>query len=94
MVILNSYLGYPDDFLANNHRKANRLGLLDLTPQERAKLVQEEDDVSPVIKENVMETRIIKTRTDVPQPLPRPAGAAATSCKRRTSATAAPTSKT
>jgi hypothetical protein len=38
MQILNYYLSFPDDELANNHRNANRLGLLDLTADERVKL--------------------------------------------------------
>ena len=38
MHILNSYLSYPDDELANAHRSANKLGLLDLTVEERVKL--------------------------------------------------------
>jgi len=30
MAILNTYLSYPDDHLANQHRLANKLGLLDV----------------------------------------------------------------
>lgn len=43
MHILNSYLSYPDDWLANNHRNANKLGLLDLTVEERVKLAESQD---------------------------------------------------
>jgi hypothetical protein len=39
MKILNSYLCYPDDELANHHRNANRLGILDLNSDERIKMV-------------------------------------------------------
>ena len=38
MHILISYLSYPDDELANAHRSAYKLGLLDLTVEERVKL--------------------------------------------------------
>jgi hypothetical protein len=38
MHLLNSYLSYPDDDLANCHRNANKLGLLDLTVEERIKM--------------------------------------------------------
>jgi hypothetical protein len=40
MDILNRYLSYPDDELANNHRIANKLGLLDIEAELRARLAE------------------------------------------------------
>lgn len=40
MHILNFYLNYPDDELANHHRNANKLGILDLTSEERVKMAE------------------------------------------------------
>lgn len=65
MLILNSYLGYPDDLLANTHRNANKLGLLDLKAEEREKMIMNLEEVDPYLKTNVRETRIIKYKADV-----------------------------
>lgn len=65
MLILNSYLGYPDDLLANTHRNANKLGLLDLKAEERERMIMNLDNVDPYLKTNVRETRIIKYKADV-----------------------------
>jgi hypothetical protein len=94
MLALNTYLGYPDDLLANNHRNANKLGLLDLTVEERTKLVMNDEEVDPYIKTNVRETRLIKCNSEVKIELIRPADAADTSCKMKTSVHATSPSKT
>lgn len=52
MQILNFYLNYPDDELAIQHRNANKLGVLDLTSDERAKMV-DSIDVSDEFKFNI-----------------------------------------
>ena len=43
MIILNSYLGYPDDELADNHRYANKLGILDIHAEERTKMIMQDN---------------------------------------------------
>ena len=64
MVILNSYLTYPDDELANSHRHANKLGLLDLTASERIKLATEAN-VDQNIQDHIHETKVLKLQSNV-----------------------------
>ena len=90
MLILNSYLSYPDDYLANNHRVANKLGKLDLTADERLRITGNDS----FVRNNMKETRIIKCNSEVQHIIYRLAAAVVSSFKKRTSQLANLTSTT
>ena len=81
MLILNSYLSYPDDYLANNHRYANKLGRLDLSAEERLRVAGQDS----FVRENMKETRIIKCHSEVTNILYRPVDAVVSSFRKKTS---------
>lgn len=81
MQILNFYLNYPDDELANHHRNANRLGILDLTSEQRVKMVDSQE-LTDEFKWNIRETKILKVRSNVTIFLSRLANAVALQYKK------------
>ena len=92
MLILNSYLSYPDDQLANNHRFANKLGRLDLSAEERVKVCEKEEE-GTVNKNHMKETKIIRAHSEVTFNLFRPVDAVASSSSKKTSVPASQSSK-
>ena len=60
MTILNRYLSYPDDELANNHRLANKLGLLDIDASLRNELAENKG-----MGEDMKETKFFKVNNQV-----------------------------
>ena len=64
MNLLNKYLSYPDDEQANNHRMANKLGMLDIEAEHRQHLAQEGDRKAEYV-DNVRETKILKLHNQV-----------------------------
>ena len=82
MKILNYYLCYPDKELAKQHRDANRLGILDLTFEERIKMVDSEQ-LTDEFKRNIRETKALKIRTNVIDIINRHVNAADLLCKKQ-----------
>ena len=68
---MNIYLGYPSEELANNHRRANQLGLIDLEAKERMRIAETcVDDHAE--KNKMKETKIMKLHAKVFSNLFRP----------------------